>query len=110
MKIIDGKIVAEKILKNVKNEIQKNNLKPKAAIFSVSQNLSTKIYLQKKKEAAKKVGIDLQIFDLQKKSENGIILQIQKLNQDSKYCGILVQLPLPKQLNTKKILSVILIK
>jgi methylenetetrahydrofolate dehydrogenase (NADP+)/methenyltetrahydrofolate cyclohydrolase len=107
MKLLDGKIIAEKILKNVKKDIQENNLKPKAAILSVSQNSATKIYLQKKKEAANYVGIDLQIFNLQDQLENEVISQIQKLNQDSKYCGILVQLPLPKHLNTNKILSLI---
>jgi len=72
MKLLNGRIVAGKILQNVKKEIRENNLKPKAAICSVSQNLSTKIYLQKKKEAANQVGIDLQIFDFQNKLENEI--------------------------------------
>jgi len=107
MKMLDGKIIAEKILQNVKKEIQKKNLKPKAGIVCVSINPAAKIYLQKKKEAAKKTGIDLQIFDLQNQSENEIISQIQKLNQDSKYCGILIQLPLPKKFDTLKILSFI---
>jgi methylenetetrahydrofolate dehydrogenase (NADP+)/methenyltetrahydrofolate cyclohydrolase len=107
MKILNGKIIAEKILKNVKTEILKKCLKPKAAVISVAKNKATKIYLRKKLEAANKVDIDFQIFEFQNSSQDELITLIQKLNQDEKYCGILVQLPLPKNFDTKEILSFI---
>ena len=54
MKILDGKKISERILKRLKNEIKTKRLKLKLAVILVGNDLSSKIFVQKKKEACEK--------------------------------------------------------
>lgn len=108
-KIIDGNKVAKKIQNKIKKKIferKKNGLsKPGLAVILVGENISSKIYVKKKKIACKKVGFISNICKLPiSTTEKKIIDIIQDFNKNPKIHGILVQLPLPKNLNTQKIL------
>lgn len=108
--IIDGKKVSELVIQKVKKKLEflvlKRNRYPGIAVIVVGKNPSSKIYIKKKKIACKEVGINFFLYDLSKeKSEIFLLKLIDQLNNDIKIDGILVQLPLPKEINSYKILK-----
>jgi methylenetetrahydrofolate dehydrogenase (NADP+)/methenyltetrahydrofolate cyclohydrolase len=108
--IIDGKVIAEKIKDEVKKEIEqlksKKGIIPKLVSVSVGENPASIVYMNQQKKNCEKIGIDYEIMKLQENTdENGIIEAIKKLNEDEKVTGIILQLPLPKGVDTRKVQS-----
>lgn len=108
MKIINGKKIADRILADLKKEIDQKNLQPCLAIVLVGDDSSSRLYLQKKEEAAQRIGVAIKKHELPgQTSEKEVLDLINSLNQDKQIDGILVQLPLPNQLTTDKIVQAI---
>jgi methylenetetrahydrofolate dehydrogenase (NADP+)/methenyltetrahydrofolate cyclohydrolase len=104
MVIFNGNKKAERILLDLKNKIKKERMKLKLAVVSVGRNPSSELFVRNKKKAAKRVGIEILHYRFNEKvKERNIIRQIERLNQDKGVTGIIIQLPLPKRLKTKKI-------
>lgn len=112
MKIINGKKIAEKIkddlalsvFESLKNKIRH----PGLAIILVGSRDDSKLYISLKEKAAKEVGVDTNLYLIDKdESEENIIKTIEFLNQDESVDGILVQLPLPANFNTDRIIRTI---
>jgi methylenetetrahydrofolate dehydrogenase (NADP+)/methenyltetrahydrofolate cyclohydrolase len=107
--IIDGKVIAEKIKDEVKKEIEQLKSKgiiPKLVSVSVGENPASIVYMNQQKKNCEKIGINYEIMKLQENTdENGIIEAIKKLNEDEKVTGIILQLPLPKGVDTRKVQS-----
>ena len=111
-KILDGKKVAELIEKELKTEleplIQKTSTVPGLATVLVGENPASKIYVNIKKKACERVGIDSTIITPPENiKEDKLISEIAELNKDPSIHGILVQLPLPSHINLDKIFSAI---
>lgn len=108
MKLLKGKKISEKILKDLKNKIKREKLKPVLAVFLVGDDKASRIYVDLKKKAARRVGIKFLLFKYKENArERNIISEIKKLNDDGSVSGIIVQLPLPKKFNTQKIINTI---
>jgi len=108
MKLFDGKKVANKILKELAEEIKKAKIKPRLAIVLVGEDESSKLYVKLKKEAGKKIGIEVQEHRFSAQApEEEIVSYIQRLNGEVDVNGIIVQLPLPAILNADKIIEAI---
>ena len=108
--IIDGKKEAEIIRNQVKQEIsilKKNyNLEPNLSVILIGDFAPSQIYVKNKEKNSKEVGISSNILKYPKNvSEKEILNKIKELNHDNKVSGILVQLPLPNQINKKKIIN-----
>lgn len=107
-KIIDGKILAQKIQQSLSEEIHKNNLHPELAVVLVGNDPASRLYVNLKKKACQSVGIEFHEYLLEEEtSEKQILEVINFLNKDEKVDAILIQLPLPKHLETNKIISAI---
>jgi methylenetetrahydrofolate dehydrogenase (NADP+)/methenyltetrahydrofolate cyclohydrolase len=106
--LLEGKKLAEKIKTKVKNEIKETGLKPKLSLILVGNDPASQVYVRKKHEACSEVGIisDKHFFTENVREEE-ITDLIETLNKDASVSGILVQLPLPKQINVKKIVNLI---
>lgn len=106
MKIFNGKKAADKILKELAAAIKKEKLKPVLAVILVGDNEASQLYVDLKKAAGKKVGVEVieYKFNAQSKEEE-IISCLKELNKDPKISGIIVQLPLPATFNADKIIS-----
>ncbi|QCI27400.1 bifunctional methylenetetrahydrofolate dehydrogenase/methenyltetrahydrofolate cyclohydrolase FolD [Buchnera aphidicola (Therioaphis trifolii)] len=109
-KIINGKEIAETIIQKIKKTVQHETRfrkrPPGLAVIWTSNNLSSKLYVQKKKIACNQVGFFSEEWNLKNNiTEIEIINLIKKLNLNHKIDGILVQLPLPKNINTMKIIE-----
>jgi len=106
MKIFNGKSEGEKILLKLKKALKKEKITPKLAIILVGENKASKLFIRRKKEAAKVVGIEVELYKYKKEvSQKKIVEKIEKLNKDQSVNGIIVQLPLPKNLDTERIIE-----
>ena len=103
MTILDGKLISNKILDNVKEKIQKENLKLCLAIILVGNDEASKIYVRNKEKACEYVGIkcDKYLFD-DNTSEEEVINLINKLNNDEEVTGIILQSPVPSHIDFDK--------
>ncbi|ACM20157.1 5,10-methylenetetrahydrofolate dehydrogenase and methenyltetrahydrofolate cyclohydrolase [Geotalea daltonii FRC-32] len=110
-KIIDGKAIAAKIRGEITAEVAKlaaQGITPGLAVVLVGEDPASKVYVSMKEKACKDVGIFSDEYKLPAETTEEELLQlIDKLNKDRKIHGILVQLPLPKQINTEKVLEAI---
>ena len=78
------------------------------AIIQVSDRADSTAYINAKKKFAAEIGVDVKLIHLQENiNQEEVISEIKKLNKDKKITGIIVQLPLPKNLDEQAILDVI---
>lgn len=105
-KIIDGKSLSEKIIREVRDEaLNKENLKG-LAIILVGEDPSSHLYVKLKGKACDKCGIPFHKYYFEAdSSEEEIKKSIEFLNKDDDVAGILIQLPLPEKFDTDKIIS-----
>ncbi|HWP92223.1 MAG TPA: bifunctional methylenetetrahydrofolate dehydrogenase/methenyltetrahydrofolate cyclohydrolase FolD [Thermodesulfobacteriota bacterium] len=107
--IIDGKEVSQHIRKEVANEVLKlkgeRGITPGLAAVLVGDNPASQIYVRNKRKACEEAGIYSEEYRLaEETTEDELLSLIMRLNEDKRIHGILVQLPLPKQINETKIL------
>ena len=110
--IIDGKKEAEVLRNEIKKEIsllqEKTKKVPTLSVILIGNYAPSEIYVKNKVKKSKEVGINSNIIRYPDNvSENEVLKKIIELNEDSKVSGILVQLPLPKQINKEKIINLI---
>lgn len=110
-KILDGRIIAEKIKKRLKAQVVKMKQKPGLAVVYIGNDPVSLAYIRKKQEAARQIGVDFFFHKLaEKSSSKKTIALIGKLNKQENVNGIIVQLPLPKHLSKKEIIDAIALK
>lgn len=111
MQIIDGKLIANEIKKDLIKEIQllkTNNIVPGLGIILVGNDAASEIYVRNKIKVCEELGINAKLYRFdEENSEEEIILKIKELNADKDIDGILVQSPLPYKFNEDKIISYI---
>ena len=113
--ILDGKVIAKKIEAKIKKRVGEMNSRPKLAVIQVGKDPASSVYVKNKLEACKRVGIESEVILIDKIEaiqaiEDGSCLvqkEIRRLNKDLSITGILVQLPIPKELDFSKIVSLI---
>lgn len=104
--IIDGKKIANEILADIKEQTASLQNAPKLAIVLVGNDDASLIYVRNKQKAAAQAGILTELHHLEDTTSQKTILElIDKCNQDASVNGIIVQLPLPKHLNTNEIIN-----
>jgi len=112
MQLIDGKSLANKIQTNVAAEVeqlkQEKNIVPGLAVILIGDDPASHAYVKMKAKACEKVGFYSITHNMPDTiSQDEIIATIEMMNNNPRIDGILVQLPLPKHVDTDKILEVI---
>lgn len=112
-KILDGKVLAEKIkqvLKEKTLELKKNkNITPGLALLLVGDNPASQVYVNMKSKTCESIGYYSIIKKLPKETgEDEVLSLINQWNKADNIHGILVQLPLPKHINEQKVIESIL--
>jgi methylenetetrahydrofolate dehydrogenase (NADP+) / methenyltetrahydrofolate cyclohydrolase len=109
--IIDGKAIAAKIRGEISAEVAellKKGVRPGLAVVLVGEDPASKVYVSMKEKACTDTGMLSEEYKLPAETpEAELLALVEKLNNDSKIHGILVQLPLPKHINTEKVLELI---
>ncbi|NDO46494.1 bifunctional methylenetetrahydrofolate dehydrogenase/methenyltetrahydrofolate cyclohydrolase FolD [Clostridium sp. MD294] len=110
-KIIDGKAISSDIKQEVKTEVEQlkiSGIIPCLAVVLVGENSASKVYVNNKKKACENCGIASISYELPETTTEAELLElVQKLNDDKKVNGILVQLPLPKHIDDTKVILAI---
>lgn len=106
--ILDGKKCSEKRLELLKEEIEDSGLYPRLATVIVGSDPASRMYVRMKHRACEQVGIGSVGIELPAETTTDAVLDaVRRLNADPDINGILVQLPLPKGIDTEKIIDAI---
>lgn len=102
-KVLDGKLLSQKLNLELKEKVllisKKTGVKPKLAGILVGNNPASELYLNIKRRTCSEVGIDSLLVNLKKETSKETLLnEIKWLNEDNSVHGIILQLPLPKEL------------
>ena len=111
MKILDGKAVSLKVKESVKvraDELKKFGIEPTLAVVLVGEDKASQTYVRAKEKACNEYGIKSVAHRLSETTtQNELLALINVLNLDDSIHGILVQLPLPKHIDTNVVLAAI---
>lgn len=111
-KIIDGKAISAQIKEEAAKEVEQlkgKGICPCLAVVLVGDNSASKVYVNNKKKACEVVGIKSSSFELpEETTEQQLLDLVEQLNSSKEVHGILVQLPLPKHIDEKKVIHKII--
>lgn len=112
MQLLDGKVVSQSVKDTLKEKVAQLTLKglkpPHLAAVLVGSNGASETYVASKVKNCEEVGFKSTLIRLDANVEESVLIStIQQLNNDADVDGILVQLPLPKQISEEKIISLI---
>ena len=112
MILIDGKKVAAELREELKHEVsqlkKKHNKVPGLTVILIGDLTPSQIYVRNKEKSANEVGLKSEVIKYPDSVEEKIVLnKITELNNDNTVSGILVQLPLPKHIDKKKVMETI---
>jgi methylenetetrahydrofolate dehydrogenase (NADP+)/methenyltetrahydrofolate cyclohydrolase len=104
--LIDGKTIAEEIQRDLKTKIQSvTGRKPGLAVILVGDNPASQLYVNRKTQACEEVGIrSIKRLFPSSIAETDLLKEVENLNHDPEVDGILVQLPLPPQVDPTHIM------
>ncbi len=106
--IIDGKAISAAIKDELKKEVAEKKIKAVLAVIQVGNDPASTVYVGNKKKACAYIGIGSRSFELpEETTEEELLKLIDDLNNDDEINGILVQLPVPKHIDEKKITAAI---
>lgn len=106
--IIDGKLVANKVLEDLKDKVSKQTEKPGLAVILANDNPASRVYVSSKEKRALELGYKSSIYRLGRNIKQGDIIKlIHELNENPSIHGILIQLPLYDHLDKDKLIEII---
>ncbi|MBO1198934.1 bifunctional methylenetetrahydrofolate dehydrogenase/methenyltetrahydrofolate cyclohydrolase FolD [Staphylococcus simiae] len=110
-KILDGKQIAKEYRQGLQEQVEAlkaQGYTPKLSVILVGNDGASQSYVRSKKKAAEKIGMISEIVHLDENtSEEEVLNELNRLNNDDSVSGILVQVPLPKQVSEQKVLETI---
>lgn len=109
--IIDGKMLSLKLKEEMKGRIaqmKEKGIVPKLVVVLVGNDSASQVYVRNKHKSCGEVGIESEVITMPEETTQQELLEaVERLNQDNSVDGILVQLPLPKQIDEKTVLRAI---
>jgi methylenetetrahydrofolate dehydrogenase (NADP+)/methenyltetrahydrofolate cyclohydrolase len=107
-KIIDGKIVSQKILDDIKRKVPELSVKPGLALILVGNDPASEIYVSMKSKRCAELGFYSVVERLREHTTSSELLRkIYDFNADDRIHGILVQIPIPKHINVMEMMEAI---
>lgn len=108
MQLIKGKEIADDILNNIKSKIENLEAKPTLAVILIGEDEASKIYVGLKEKAAREIGFNFLLYKYNADVEEEVVLsKVNEINEDKNIDGLIVQLPLPENLDKYKIINAI---
>lgn len=108
MKLLDGKKVKEKILNDLKKEIEEIDRPLGLVVIQVGEDPASSVYVRQKEKMAELLGYTFRHIKFPEDvTEKDLLIEINNLNNDDLVDGILVQMPIPKHLNAKVVQNAI---
>src|SRR5690606_8079530 len=107
--IISGKELSQQKREEMKKEVEwlkSKGITPGLAVIIVGNDPASQTYVRGKQRACEEIGIHSVLIEMEEStSEEELLAKIDELNQDDSIHGILVQLPLPKQINEQAVIE-----
>ena len=104
--ILNGKEVAKSLLMSIRQRVENSSIRPGLAVVQVGSIAASSIYVQRKGSRAKKLGFHSIVVPLSEScTQEELLRQVRRLNDDDEIHGILVQLPLPKHIDERTVLE-----
>lgn len=111
LKLIDGKKIAEKILLKTAEKVvrlKEKNSPPHLGVILIGNDKASEMYIKKKEEAAKKIGINFHLFRFPTTiSKEKIINEIKLIQNNNTLTGLIIQLPVPEHLYVSEVLNAV---
>lgn len=108
MNILDGQKLSKNILSDIKEKVEKDNLKLKLAVVLIGDDSNSKLYIEKKKKACEKVGISFESFNLSEDmTQEDVEEEVKKIVDDKKNTAVMIQLPLPRGFDSQRLLNLV---
>ena len=108
MALIDCTEIRGQILTEVKKEIENLPSRPKICIVSIGKDDASQIYIRNKIKTAGSVGIDVEHVQLEEHiTQEEAELRVKEVNDNDDFCGVMLQLPIPKHLDEKILINLI---
>ncbi len=109
-KILDGKVLAQKIKDNLKEEVaallKQNRGKPSFKAIAIGNDAGTQSYISSQKKTAEYIGIDYELIALPEKTlEVDVLLKIKALNKNTHVHGVMVHQPMPKAIDYSRLIN-----
>jgi len=106
--LLEGKVIAKNVKEGLVKEIEelkaRYGVTPTLATIQLGENPAGAVYLRSQMKTAEKLGINFKLHNLDAKTtQRELVDYIEKLNKDESVNGILIQMPLPGQINAKEI-------
>ena len=109
--ILDGKALSAQCKETIRKEVEElaaKGCRPGMAVVLVGENPASKVYVRNKEKDCQECGIYSAMYHLpEETSEKELLVLLDTLNHDASIHGILVQLPLPKQINSQRVIEAI---
>ncbi|MFH2106036.1 MAG: bifunctional 5,10-methylenetetrahydrofolate dehydrogenase/5,10-methenyltetrahydrofolate cyclohydrolase [Candidatus Micrarchaeota archaeon] len=107
-KTLSGKEVAGKITEELEKKIKEKGLAPVLGIVVIGEDKPSQVYVRKKCEKAAEIGVKAEVYKFPGSiSENKLLEEVKKLNNDRKIDGFIVQTPIPKHIDTNMVIETI---
>lgn len=108
-KLLEGKIIAEKLQKKITEEVRELRAQtkqtPKMVAIRINEDQASELYLKSQRKAAELAGMKHETITILGASEKQLIQAIEKANKDSSIHGIMIQMPLPQDFHLENILD-----
>jgi len=105
--LLDGESLAAKIKESLKSEIEglkKKGISPYLVAVQVGENAASRVYIKQQKKSCEEIGISYELKELPADtSQEKLIKFIEDLNKDKKVTGIILQMPLPKEIDARSV-------
>jgi len=107
-KIIDGESLAAKFKEDIRREVEqlkkRCKIVPLLTAIQVGENPASAVYVKSQRKSCEEVGINYQLHELpEATSQDELLKFVQKLNTDDKVTGIILEMPLPQQINPRRV-------
>lgn len=100
--------IREQILTEVRKEVETLQCRPKICIVSIGKDDASQIYIKNKIKTASSVGIDVEHVKLEEHiTQEEAELRMKEINSSNDFCGVMLQLPVPKHLDSHRLINVI---
>ena len=108
MELLDGKLLSAKIKDEVKAMSDSYHQTPILAVITIGNDVSSQVYVNNKRRACEYVGMSMMHFKFDDSvNEKKVISKIKELNKDNSVNGIILQLPIPENFDTNRIINTI---
>lgn len=106
--ILDGRKIRDIILDEVKDEVSKLKCKPKLVVIQVGNDDASRVYVNQKQKMCDDVGYDFEYINLEDDVDTeDVVKLVDKLNKEDSVNGIIVQLPMPNNIDSNKVVNMI---